>query len=285
MEYAGSELELFSHARHWKSYLSRQLKPFIGGRVLEVGAGIGSNIDYLMTANVQDWLSLEPDPKLTEVITERRQAGRLPGRCRVQTGVVNDVAEDGFHSILYIDVLEHIENDRTEVARAAQRLASPRRPVGGSVAGASIFVQPVRRFDRSFPPIQRGGIEGADAPRVPSTTHAAARLRGVLSLAGQSSGLAIRHADAQPNSHVGQRLRQDVQSARSAAGFPCREIHPHGLAEGRPVDVTSMSSFDMLGPTLGARDRRMAEASSKLTPMRLATEVVSSRGGDQNVLF
>jgi hypothetical protein len=51
------------------------------------------------------------------------------------------------------------------------------------------------------------------------------------------------------------------------------------------VDVTSMSSFDMLGPTLGARDRRMVEAPSKLTPMRLATEVVSSRGGDQNVLF
>jgi hypothetical protein len=46
-----------------------------------------------------------------------------------------------------------------------------------------------------------------------------------------------------------------------------------------------MSSFDMLGPTPGARDRRMAEASLKLTPMHLAAEVVSSRGGDQNVLF
>ncbi len=139
MEYTGSELELFSHARHWKSYLSQQLTPFIGGRVLEVGAGIGSNIDYLMTANVQDWLSLEPDPKLTEVITERQQAGRLPPRCRVQTGVVDDVAEDGFHSILYIDVLEHIENDRTEVAQAAQRLAPGGRLVVLSPAHQFLF--------------------------------------------------------------------------------------------------------------------------------------------------
>jgi hypothetical protein len=46
-----------------------------------------------------------------------------------------------------------------------------------------------------------------------------------------------------------------------------------------------MSSFDMIGPAPDARDRRMAEASSKLTSMRLATEVVSSRGGGQNVLF
>ena len=48
--YVGSELELFSAATNWKTYMASVLSRFIGGRVLEVGAGIGSNIIYLHTA-------------------------------------------------------------------------------------------------------------------------------------------------------------------------------------------------------------------------------------------
>ena len=41
-KYQGDELELFQHAKNWKKYFSRQIKPFIKGNVLEVGAGIGA---------------------------------------------------------------------------------------------------------------------------------------------------------------------------------------------------------------------------------------------------
>ena len=40
--YPGGELELFEHARNWKKYFSHFIKPYLKGRVLEVGAGIGS---------------------------------------------------------------------------------------------------------------------------------------------------------------------------------------------------------------------------------------------------
>ena len=42
-KYCGSELELFAAARNWKGYWSQQVKPFLRGDILEVGAGIGSN--------------------------------------------------------------------------------------------------------------------------------------------------------------------------------------------------------------------------------------------------
>ena len=40
--YPGDELVLFQHATNWKKYFSRQIKPYIKGDVLEVGAGIGA---------------------------------------------------------------------------------------------------------------------------------------------------------------------------------------------------------------------------------------------------
>ena len=121
--YVGSELELFSTATHWKRYVSRVIAPFIGARVLEVGAGIGSNMGYLRTPAVRSWLSLEPDPELAGRIRARIAAGELPAAAvKVGTTAEIDAGQD-FDTILYIDVLEHIADDKSEIDRAAALLA------------------------------------------------------------------------------------------------------------------------------------------------------------------
>jgi len=123
LTYVGNELELFAGASNWKRYVARHLLPFITGRVLEVGAGIGSNITPLINATVQDWLALEPDSALAGEIERRLQENTLPSQCRVQVGTIADIPpRQAFDTILYIDVLEHIEDDRGEVARAATLL-------------------------------------------------------------------------------------------------------------------------------------------------------------------
>ena len=43
--YPGSELVLFQHARNWKTYLGRLIRPWVSGSVLEVGAGRMSERD------------------------------------------------------------------------------------------------------------------------------------------------------------------------------------------------------------------------------------------------
>jgi SAM-dependent methyltransferase len=122
--YSGSELELFAAATNWKTYFSSALAPFIGARVLEIGAGIGSNIPFLHNPTVRQWTSIEPDPDLALRITERITIGELPQTCRVLVGTIEGIEEASrFDTVFYIDVLEHIADDSAELNRAAGHLA------------------------------------------------------------------------------------------------------------------------------------------------------------------
>jgi len=118
LKYAGSELELFEKAHNWKAYWRGQIRGFVRGDVLEVGAGIGANTQALAGLNFDRWNCLEPDAGLAARIA-------LPcgGRHERTTGTIDDLpAGASFDTILYLDVLEHIEDDRGEMARAAARL-------------------------------------------------------------------------------------------------------------------------------------------------------------------
>ncbi|MCE9557210.1 MAG: class I SAM-dependent methyltransferase [Planctomycetes bacterium] len=123
-QYVGTELDLFAQATHWKAYLRRQIVPHLGRSVLEVGAGIGGTTRVLFDASVQQWLALEPDFELADRYRQAVENGNLPDRCQIRVGVTQDLQDAGpFDSVLYIDVLEHIEHDRDELTRAAQLLA------------------------------------------------------------------------------------------------------------------------------------------------------------------
>ena len=121
--YVGGELELFAAARRWKRYLHRQLRPFLGASVLEVGAGLGATTRVLCRQTHRRWVCLEPDAHLAAGIRDRLRDGSLPGCCEVRIGSTGSMPTERFDTILYIDVLEHIEDDRAELARAAQLLA------------------------------------------------------------------------------------------------------------------------------------------------------------------
>jgi len=123
--YEGSELALFAAADHWKRYYSSLLQPFIGPSVLEVGAGIGGTTQILCTSKHRRWMCLEPDKVLAHEIHEYIRFGKLPSCCEVRIGTLNSVPRnERFDTICYIDVLEHIEHDREEVALANQYLNS-----------------------------------------------------------------------------------------------------------------------------------------------------------------
>lgn len=116
--YPGLELKLFEQAHNWKSYWSSRIAPYVRGAVLEVGAGIGANTGLLASLDFARWTCLEPDASLAKQI-------QLPagGRHEVTLGILSDLAADlQFDSILYIDVLEHIEDHAAEMVRAAARL-------------------------------------------------------------------------------------------------------------------------------------------------------------------
>jgi hypothetical protein len=122
--YIGGELKLFAQAGRWKQYWISQLRPFIQGAVLEVGAGIGANTLRLRSGSERRWVCLEPDPLLADTLRGQLAETPLDPGTEVVTGTLDALEPaERFNSILYIDVLEHIEDDRGELERAAQHLA------------------------------------------------------------------------------------------------------------------------------------------------------------------
>jgi hypothetical protein len=121
--YVGAELDLFAAATNWKSYLRRQVEPYLGGEVLEVGAGFGGTTKLLCRGDHDRWTCLEPDAGLAARLSESIAAVGLPACCRVEVGTLADLPPgDLYDTLLYIDVLEHIEDDAGEMARAVEHL-------------------------------------------------------------------------------------------------------------------------------------------------------------------
>jgi SAM-dependent methyltransferase len=123
--YVGAELDLFSAAVNWKSYVRRQVRPYLGRDVLEVGAGNGNTTRALCDGAFDSWLCLEPDALLADRLIASIDSGLLPEFCRIKLGTLDDLGEqERFDAVLYMDVLEHIADDRAELAGAAARLKS-----------------------------------------------------------------------------------------------------------------------------------------------------------------
>jgi SAM-dependent methyltransferase len=124
-QYIGTELELFALALNWKAYVRHQIGHYIKGCVLEIGAGIGETTKALIKGHEGRWTCLEPDRKLAERIAmsfDSKPAGQSEG----PEIIVGDIDHPGcireFDTILYIDVLEHIDNDKLEIEKAARKL-------------------------------------------------------------------------------------------------------------------------------------------------------------------
>ena len=131
--YVGQELDLFAEVRNWKAYWADQIRPFVRGDVLEVGAGIGANTELLAQGAGGRWLCLEPDAHLAAAL-------HVKAGCETVCGTLDSVEGQRFDTIIYIDVLEHIEDDKDELRRAAGHL----RP-----EGSLIVLSPAHQILRS----------------------------------------------------------------------------------------------------------------------------------------
>lgn len=149
--YVGGELELFEAAANWKSYWTSRILAYVAGDVLEVGAGIGANTRTIAPrASFSRWTCLEPDPTLAQATRRALSAAR--GEFHVVCGTIDCLRPaDAFDSILYFDVLEHIEEDAAELLRAWGRL----RPRGHLVVVSPAHQFLYSPFDRQIGHIRR----------------------------------------------------------------------------------------------------------------------------------
>ena len=229
--YVGSELDLFSEAKNWKSYFRDQLSPYLGEDVLEVGAGLGGTTRVLCRGSERRWVCLEPDASLAARLEREIRSGSLPGSCETRVGTLEGFdPSETFDTILYMDVLEHIEDDKAEVARAARHL----RPGGHVIALSPAHQWLFTPFDEAIGHhrrYSRAGF-GALATEGPGDGPAGLpRLDRLLRLAGQQADPQERDAEAFADRVLGSGPGPDVQDGRPDPRLLGGQVGPGGLAE------------------------------------------------------
>ena len=95
----------------YNDWVFERARLHLGRRVLDAGAGIGTFTE--LAAEGREVVAVEPDPEQLAILR-----GRVAGRANVQVveGTVEDVSGT-FDSILCLNVLEHIPDDRGTLGR------------------------------------------------------------------------------------------------------------------------------------------------------------------------
>lgn len=177
--YIGSELDLFAKAIQWKQYFYSKFKDYLKGDVLEVGAGLGGTAEVLCDGTQNRWVCLEPDRSMTDAISQKIRANELPKCCVARAGIVNELdSSEMFDAIIYIDVLEHIEDDKQEARNAASHL----RP-----GGHLIILSPAHQFlyspfDKAIGHYRRYSLEELKAAAPPDLQEVSLRYLDAVGL-------------------------------------------------------------------------------------------------------
>lgn len=107
-------------AVRYHQWIIEEFAPALGPDVAEVGAGIGSVSEMLLRLPIKHLHAYEPSGNLHPVLAERL-AGE--SRATVVPGFFpGDSAPASFDTVLYLNVLEHIEDDLGELQRARAAL-------------------------------------------------------------------------------------------------------------------------------------------------------------------
>lgn len=119
--YFGKDLEAMSFAQNYHQWIIEEFKPYLGDRVAEVGAGTG-NFTELLLENVGHITAFEPSENMYPTLSERFTSNK-----KIES--VNSIFEaetaksvGGFDSVIYVNVLEHIEGDRQELSIVRESL-------------------------------------------------------------------------------------------------------------------------------------------------------------------
>jgi len=113
--YSVNELQIFKWAKNWKNYYKYNISSYIkDGPVLEVGAGIGEMTKVLRPLiPSSEWVCIEPDRENVLQINHLIHVGEINKDTQIFEGNIEnyDKEKDSFSTVLFIDSMEHIEDD------------------------------------------------------------------------------------------------------------------------------------------------------------------------------
>tara|TARA_E500000331_G_scaffold227004_1_gene217297 strand:+ start:1465 stop:2148 length:684 start_codon:yes stop_codon:yes gene_type:complete len=142
--YDGWELEYFDRAINFRNYQFDILKKYIKGIVAEVGPGNGSFLKYYLP--LAEKIDLyEPSNNFIDNLNKIKNQ---------KTSIINNnftQKDNAYDTILYLDVLEHIENDENELEIAFKSLKTG----GALIVNVPAFQHLYSQFDKDIDHFRR----------------------------------------------------------------------------------------------------------------------------------
>jgi SAM-dependent methyltransferase len=113
-------LDALDAAVNYHRWILARFRPYLGETVAEVGAGIGSVSRLLLDTPIKRLVAFEPSrnmfPLLADALRDNPRAAAVNDLFKPH--LMPDLAD----SVMYVNVLEHIEDDRSELAGAREAL-------------------------------------------------------------------------------------------------------------------------------------------------------------------
>jgi SAM-dependent methyltransferase len=123
--YVGKDLEAMSFAVNYHKWILDEFRPFLGKRLVEVGAGTGSFSELLLAEKPDSMSIVEPSEMfgfLEQNVGQIETGAQIDLHRAIFAEVRTKIAERMPDSILYVNVLEHIEDDRGELEMIRETL-------------------------------------------------------------------------------------------------------------------------------------------------------------------
>ena len=106
-----SDLEIMADANNYSGWIYRRISPFIGQRILEVGAGIGNFTRLLLNRELV--VVVDKHPSCVEYLKDRLANNRkvIPMQFDISHPAVRKLSPYEFDTVICLNVLEHVEDD------------------------------------------------------------------------------------------------------------------------------------------------------------------------------
>lgn len=135
MKYLNEVLEFFDISDNYRSYQIELFENYVGKEILEVGAGRGKIIEILAQNSEKQFTLLELDKNFFNILNNKFNSKNI----KVLEERTQNIKENKFDTIFYLDVIEHIEDDRFELD-TAYNLLKKKRTLNHYCSSISNFV-------------------------------------------------------------------------------------------------------------------------------------------------
>ena len=122
LSYKGRDLEAMSFAKNYYRWVADEFSQFLDGRVAEIGAGSGNFSSLILGKKIEKLVAIEPSQEMYPLLRDKFYTdNRVLCRQAIFTDIYKEYSYY-FDSMVYVNVLEHIENDKQELFYINQSL-------------------------------------------------------------------------------------------------------------------------------------------------------------------